>query len=807
MKRALSAIVVLFLFVYTAIAGNTGRGSSKEIKAETKSALLVQAKELVAVGQYKKAADVYKKYIAQDPNADIDYYNGVIDLLLRDDKPVEMKNIGRAINSSVDEYSPRITPDGQTLYFTSFDRPGGFGGEDVWVSRKGPDGNWGNAVNFGDKFNTSTHEDILAISNDGSFAIAFGNYLGSFGGGDLFYIYNRGDRWTIPCNLGGSINTKKWEAQAALGPDGKTLLFVSDRAGGQGGSDIWVSTLTENGWTTPKNLGSVINTSNSEYYPFLAADGKTLYFSSMGHPGLGGSDIFVSRRLDDSWTNWSKPVNLGKYINTVNDDYDLAIPASGDIAVIVKNNMADGLGGTDIYYFSLPEDMRPEQVFSISGKVTDEDGKPVAAIIHYYDKKTGEEIAKAVSNSQDGMYSTTLPYGIEYFISIDMRGYLYVSDQLDLRPKKETSARRDYTLQKIKVGLKFELKNIYFDSGKSTLKYESKEELDKLFDIMSRSAIVIELGGHTDNVGSEESNLKLSQDRVDAVKNYLVQKGIPKDRIKAVGYGETVPIADNNTDEGKAKNRRVEVKVTEIIPEKEGGEVVTEEPEKKKEAAKFDILAMLRLAAEIGGLPDDSPCSNEAYFYSDRPEIVKKTTPRPETTPVIYNEYIWKGMNVHLLNYGFNNLDGGFLGVGLNLVGDRDEYYAEYFFSSPEGIKWLAGAGLLYNMSLEWLANLDLNFMYGADIRAYNIEVFSDSKTYFYGNVPLGLRYVHNISGIALAADVIYNLGVFKSEEITSNVSFMKIGVGARWNMLQAGLYVNSGDVVDYFGFRLGVGF
>lgn len=812
-------ISLILLFAFCSVTASTNSGGSeakrKNINGEQNSAAqyLILAQSLISQQRFEEAAQAYRDYVLHNPDADAQYYSEVIDLLLRDDSPVEIKNIGGNINSASSDIFPRISSDGKTLYFIS-KKIGGFGGDDSWYSKKDGSGNWGPSVNFGKSLNTSTHEGILAISSDDQFAIVFGNYGGSFGSGDLFYIVRRGDRWTLPCNLGGTINSNSWESMANLAPDGKSLLFTSDRSGGQGDEDIYVATLTENGWTMPLNLGAVINTSGAEKYPFLSADGKTLYFSSNTHPGLGGQDLFYSKRMDDSWTNWSKPVNLGKYINTTENDQDLTIPASGDIGFVVKYNQSGGFGDADIYTFVIPDEFRPEKVFSIYGKVSDEDGAPVAAIIHYFDKATGEEVAKAVSNSKDGMYSTTLPYGKEYIISIDMKGFLFTSDYLDLRPKKEESARRDYTLQKVKVGLKFELKNIYFEFGKATLTEESKTELGKLVDLLAKYPITIELGGHTDNVGSDENNKKLSQDRVNSVREFLIQRGIDKERITAVGYGEEFPIASNDTDEGRQANRRVEVKVTQVVEEKGGGEVVTQEPEvKKKEEAKFDMLAMLRYAAEIGGLPKGSPCTDENYFFKDVPWVPNTDDGEDREYGEIYSldDYIHGGFSAHVLNYGFKNVTDGFFGAGMTFTDDEfGDYYFNYFFSGPDTYSFFGQLGSNYDWSLYWLASMNFHFRAGWEFSAFGMDytgIASDDKFQYYANVPIGVRYLHQIAGFNLGADITYNVNVLKHKSMTSSPSYFSIGANARWGMFQGGLYINSGDVVDYFGIRAGITF
>ncbi|HEY8401912.1 MAG TPA: hypothetical protein VIK89_11655, partial [Cytophagaceae bacterium] len=359
---------------------NASKAYEREV-AYKPSSYLNLAKSYFAMQEFDKAIEALKNYRDKYPSADKEYANKFIALLERNDDPTKVTNLGNVINGPKDEYFPVISPDGKILYFTSYDRAGGSGGEDIWYSVKKEDGTWDTPKTF-EQLNTSSHEDLMTISGDGNVAILFGNYVGSFGQGDLFYSVKTETGWTAPCNLGGSINTNSWEAQANLAADGKTMLFCSNRPGGYGQEDIYVSTLTENGWSKPINLGPVINTGQREMGPNLAADGKTLYFNSTGHFGFGGSDIFMSKRLDDSWTNWSTPVNLGKYINSLADDRFVSIPATGTKGYTVRTGEPDGFGESDIYQFTLPINMRPETVFNVFGKVTNESDSAVGAIIH-----------------------------------------------------------------------------------------------------------------------------------------------------------------------------------------------------------------------------------------------------------------------------------------------------------------------------------------------------------------------------------------------------------------------------------------
>jgi outer membrane protein OmpA-like peptidoglycan-associated protein len=834
------------------------------------------AKSYFAIQEFEKAAEAMKNYRDKFSGADRAYCDKWIQLVERPDEPITITNMGAPINSAKPDYFPVVTNDGKTLFFVSNGRDGGKGGEDIWYVERKEDGSWSAPKNF-EVFNTATHEDLLSISSDGNAVVLFGNYEGTFGRGDLFYSVKTENGWTRPCNMGGSINTANWEAQANLGADGRTLLFCSDRPGGIGGSDIYMSQLTENGWTKPLNIGSTINTGQNETAPFLAADGKTLYFNSFGHFGFGEADIFITKRLDDTWTNWSPPVNLGKYINSLQSDQYLTIPSSGVRAYTVRRDAADGQGDTDLYEFILPPGMRPEKPFNVWGKITNEVDSPTVAMIRYIDLETGAEVAKAVSKA-DGMYHVALPAYRKYEAVIDMKGYLYYTDILDLTdPSKfmerttiqdklrleaanvreakqkfddygeeldrlmnsnsenipeafkeyqklaenyksnataleaaihrarmqwlseeiQFITRRDYQIRRIVVGAKFELKNISFDFGKATLRDESKTELDKLFDIMKRSQIVIELGGHTDNVGSDVANMTLSQDRVNSVRKYLIDKGISENRIAAVGYGKTQPIATNDTEQGRALNRRVEVKITELRPREGTGGIV--EVEEVKPMEKFNFQELLLAAAKAGGLPKGSECSDEPIrsTVTTTPAKViteKKKRERTSATEEIDLEnYIYKKFNAQVLNYSTEST-----GAGVTFVKDARslrEIHLRYFFINPDGTDMGFGAGLLWSLQLNEALNQPVNLIYGIDFNYFKHSI-EDSKGQF--GVPLGLRYIKNLNGIIIGPEAGFNIG------LSGASSYAKLGLNVRFKIIQGGVFVtpNAGSTLS---FRAGI--
>lgn len=886
---------------------NASRYYEIEAKKDA-SKYLNLAKSYFALKQFDKAIKSVEAYKRDYASADISMANQLLELLRRDDDEVELRPV-TAVNTNDHEYSPLISKDGQILYFVGYDRTGGKGGEDIFFSERGTDGSWGEPKPF-NAFNTDTHETLKAISADNNAVILFGNYPGSFGSGDLFYSINVDGSWTFPCNLGGTINTDSWESQANLSSDGRFMLFASKRVGGQGEADIYVSELTDEGWTAPINVGDVINTQSDERTPFLAADGKTLYFSSDGHFGFGSYDLFVSKRLDDTWTKWSKPVNMGKYINTLAGDTYFSIPESGSRAYIVGSGGIETNGSDDIFEFILPPSIRPEALFHVYGNVMDENDSASAVVIKYIDIEDGKEVAKTISSEADGAYAVSLPSFRKYQVIIDMKGFLYYSNILDLTDpsqyfKKKAfaeilgddydllveskgrmdaygksyetylntgsdadmlanfedmirlstryadeatemerilrNARYEYLSElenqreviqnhdvtRIKVGAKFEVKNIFFDFGRASLREDSKEELDKLYDIMNRSEIVIEFGGHTDNVGSDESNLALSQERVNSVKTYLVGKGINEARIAAVGYGESQPIADNETDEGRQKNRRVELKITSLRLEREGADEISANQEYdglKEESllmagssVQADLLEKFRMAAEKGGLPSGSDCGKEDVDVDYVAAPVKTKKAKTRNSGGIGNflggsgqgeiddldEYIYKRFNPYIKSYGTAPF-GGAMGVGAAFVKESNlrELHLQYNFINPDTVTFSGSAEILWTIKM--LSPFHLH--YGVELGAIGIK--DDSEGLGYLNIPLGARYIFDVAGIKLGPEFIYSLQAVSNDRIETNYGkskYVRIGVNARWKFVQGGLFLNKGDFVDYFGFRAGL--
>lgn len=479
--------------------------------------------------------------------------------------PFDPKNLGPSVNTDQYEYFPVLTADEQTLVFTRNQRQsaGMDYQEDFYISFS-DGGDWTQAVNLGKPINTDDNEGAQTITADGKQLFFIGcNRKTGLGSCDIYRSLRNGKNWGNPENLGSPVNSSKWESQPSISADGKTLYFVSNRPGGLGGMDIWVTQLAPNGeWTIPRNLGEPINTPFSEETPFIHPDGKTLYFTSNGHVGMGEKDIYVTRM--DSVGVWSTPQNLGYPINTWNDEQGLFVAASGENAYF-SSDREGGLGKLDLYSFKLYDEVRPTRVTYVKGKVVDKvTGKPLAAKFELIDIETSEVVIESGSDPINGSFLVTLPVDHSYALNVSKDQYLFYSEHFSLPKEHDISKpyRMDVPLQPIKYGEKVVLKNIFFETASYDLLPESQVELNKLVAFMvNNPTINIEIGGHTDNVGKPEDNQLLSENRSRSVRTYLIENGISKDRMQYMGYGQEQPVDTNETPEGRANNRRTEFKV------------------------------------------------------------------------------------------------------------------------------------------------------------------------------------------------------------------------------------------------------
>jgi outer membrane protein OmpA-like peptidoglycan-associated protein/Tol biopolymer transport system component len=483
--------------------------------------------------------------------------------------PVEFKplNLGPKINTESDEYWPSLSADEKTLVITRLVRsedPSRKVQEDFFISTWN-DSSWTEIVNAGKPLNTIDNEGAQTISGDGRYMVFTAcNRPGGFGRCDLYASTKEGNYWAEPVNLGPPVNTKYRETQPSITSDGRTLYFSSDRPGGKGQHDIWMTTMNEYGkWSTPVNVGDTINSVGVEMSPFIHPDNQSLYFSSDGLIGLGGYDLFVSRK--DSAGKWQKPVNLGYPINTNRDEIGLVVNARGDKAYYSsdKNNLT----GKDIYVFDLPLQDRPLTVTYMKGKVFDaNDHHPLRANFELLDLESGNTIFDSYSDSITGEFLVSIPVNRNYMLNVSRPAYLFFSENFSLKNtfKADKPYLKDIPLQPLQAGYSIILKNVFFETDSYSLKKESRLELNKVVKLLETNPnIRVEIGGHTDNTGTAEYNQKLSENRAKAVTDYLISSSIAADRIVSKGYGFSKPVVPNTSEDGRAQNRRTELKVIE----------------------------------------------------------------------------------------------------------------------------------------------------------------------------------------------------------------------------------------------------
>ncbi len=472
--------------------------------------------------------------------------------------PFKPVNLGNMINSSDNEYFPGITADEQVLIFTRLVN----GRDEEFYRSTKIDGKYSFAENMGYPINTERNEGTVSLSADGQYIFYTAcNRPGANGSCDLFLSKLDGNTWSEPINLGPPVNSASWESQPCLSFDGRTLYFSSNRPGGFGQSDIWYTNFKNGRWTPPVNAGPEINGPGDEQSPFIAKDDQTLYFNSDGHPGMGGVDLFYTRRNKDG--RWAKPTNMGYPINSSKDETCIIISSNGKDAFMAKEG-DDTKGGLDIYSFELYEEARPQKTGYAKGVVFDANTrKKLSAKIELIDLATGRVIIESYSNRISGEFLVCLQGNKNYALNVSAAGYLFYSENFSLQNQGATDPLvLSVPLQAITAGAKVVLKNIFFESDKFDLKDESKAELNKLVQFLaSNPSVKIEIGGHTDNTGDFAKNSLLSANRAKAVKDYLIATGVPITRITYKGYADTQPIADNTSLEGRAKNRRTEIKI------------------------------------------------------------------------------------------------------------------------------------------------------------------------------------------------------------------------------------------------------
>lgn len=488
--------------------------------------------------------------------------------------PFKPVNLGPYVNTKYKDYWPSLTADEKTLIFTSqlptnMRTPTGskLMQEDFFITYRNDDSTWSPSLSVGPPLNTGDNEGAQGISADGRFLFYTAcNRPEDFGSCDIYFSEKIGNTWSEPKNIGNPVSTNFWESNPAPSSDGRILFIASGgRPDSRGGRDLYVSYKTENGkWSEPENLGDSINTTSNEYAPFFHPDGKTLYFSSDGHPGMGGQDIFFTKLKTDG--TWSTPKNIGFPINTYADDFGLIVNTKGDFAYYSSDR--GGANDWDIFGFELYPEARPTTVTYVTGIVYDVITKQkLESVIDILELETGDTVSHVFSDSRNGTYLACLPAEHDYAMNVSKKGYLFYSDNFSLRglPELNSTYKRDVYLQPLVEGASIVLKNIFFDTDLFNLKPESTVELGKIITFLNDNpGISVEIGGHTDNTGSGDHNIKLSQNRAKSVFEYLVNHGINTKRMTYKGYSFTKPIASNDTEEGRALNRRTEMVITSV---------------------------------------------------------------------------------------------------------------------------------------------------------------------------------------------------------------------------------------------------
>jgi outer membrane protein OmpA-like peptidoglycan-associated protein/tetratricopeptide (TPR) repeat protein len=557
-----------------------------------------------AVREYKMQLELLRqsKGNQQDMDALSKYIEEVNHgkLLTQSKERVWIDNLGLNVNSAAPEYAPLISTDESLLIITArrSDAVGGLKDEvdnlpyeDIYYSRNKA-GTWTPLANIGETINGSGHDASSGLSPDGKTLFVFKG--SNNGNGDIYISQLVNGFWTKPKALGKHINTSAHETSAALSYDGNELYFISDRDGGQGGKDIYMSRwdAIKQDWGSAVNLGPVVNSVHDEDGVYLHPDGKTMYFSSKGHNTMGGNDIFYTEKRDGQW---QRPVNIGHPINTPDDDIFFVVAADGRTAYYASIR-EDGYGDKDIYRITFlgPEKqpvlnveeqlmvgsddkiievplqpevkIRTSRMILLKGIVIDDEtGEPVQAAIDLIDNKTSGVIATFQSDVSSGNYLVMLPAGRNYGLNVNADKYLFNSMNFDI---PDTAVYKEFykviRLKRIKIGETIVLRNIFFDYNAFTIRQESEAELERLQQlILENPQIKVEISGHTDNVGGDQYNEELSENRAKAVVDYLVAKGVPPDQLIYAGYGKSQPIASNDTPEGRQENRRTEFKIIE----------------------------------------------------------------------------------------------------------------------------------------------------------------------------------------------------------------------------------------------------
>jgi outer membrane protein OmpA-like peptidoglycan-associated protein len=479
---------------------------------------------------------------------------------------IEPIKLPQVINTGPLQYFPVLTGDEEKIFFTHRFSAHPRHDENIYVASRDDQGNWGVPVSLSTNINTASNEGTCTISADGKVLIFTScQGRGSIGSCDLYISFREGNDWTRPVNLGLNVNSPYWDSQPSLSADGRRLYFISERPGGIGGRDIWLSFLDEQDeWQPAVNLGPSINTRRDEVSPFIHVNGQTLYFASKGYPGFGGYDLYYAEYSNGEW---SKPKNLGYPINTPDDQISLFVTSNGERAYYSLDSYEqNGQPLSMIYYFDIPPEISvSKRSYYVKGTIRDEKtNQPLKARVELRDLNRNELVSVVSSDSVFGEYIMILTEGAEYALYVEKPEYIFESRNFDLpEGSNYEPVIMDFYLKRSETGAITTLNNIFFETDSYELLDRSITELDKTVDYLKRyPELNVEISGHTDDVGSAEYNQQLSFKRAESVYFYLTENGIDDQRLSYQGYGLTQPAFPNDSDENRSRNRRIEFKIT-----------------------------------------------------------------------------------------------------------------------------------------------------------------------------------------------------------------------------------------------------
>ncbi|RNI22706.1 hypothetical protein EFB08_19895 [Rufibacter latericius] len=521
-------------------------------------------------GQYDQAATYYKNYLqfgkkgsrqAQHATRQLNNVQFAQEAVKT---PVDFKPqpLGESVNQFKLQYSPVLTTDQQALLFTARQGSGSQDDENLYLAYR-KEGQWQAPISVSEAINTELNEGAASFSGDGRVLVFTScNRQDSYGSCDLYISYREGNEWSKPKNMGRNVNTSSWDSQPSLSADGRTIYFASDRKGGQGGEDLWMTKLQDDGnWSIPVNLGDKVNTSGRENSPFLHASGNTLYYATDGLQGMGGLDLFKVNREKNGW---GVPVNMGYPLNTHRDESSIFISPDNKTGYYSGQLAGGGKVEVALLQFEVPDLWKGKTISSFAqGRVFDaQTKKPLKATVQVYDLDSAGVISQQVSSDKtSGDYTIVVNQKQRYALYVTAPGHVLESRHISATSTSAPLAL-DFYLQPLNKGAKAVLSNLFFDTGKADLRAESQTELDKLFQFLKANPkIQVEIAGHTDNVGQAAANQKLSEARAKAVVKYLVSKGAPASIFQAKGYGQTQPAAPNTSEENRQLNRRIELQI------------------------------------------------------------------------------------------------------------------------------------------------------------------------------------------------------------------------------------------------------